>query len=223
MLKTFMTATAIGGLMVSTALAQAPAPQPPADPPAATKPADSPATTKPADPPSAMKPATPPAGQAQAPAAAAPQFISAQTTSQFLSSRFRGTDVIGPDNKKVGDVNDVLFDTDGKVVGIVVGVGGFLGIGQKDVAIDLAAFEIVPADRDSAATTGSATPAPAGGAGAGMKGSATDPNNVNLRVTWTKEQLDQAPSFERYRAPAATGGGGTRPMGGGGTGSGPTR
>jgi hypothetical protein len=126
--------------------------------------------------------------------------------------------VIGPNNEKVGDVNDVLFDSKGKVVGIVVGVGGFLGIGQKDVAIDLAAFEIVPADRDRNATTGTATPAPAaGGSGEGMKGAATDPNNVNLRVSWTREQLEKAPSFERYRAPPATtgGGGATRPMGGG--------
>ena len=180
MLKTFMTATAIGGLMVSTALAQAPATQEPAAPPAATQPAPSAAAT-------------------------APKFIAAQTTSQFLGSRFRGTDVIGPNNEKVGDVNDVLFDTNGKVVGIVVGVGGFLGIGQKDVAIDLAAFEVVPADRDKSAMTGSATPAPATGAGEGMKGSVMDPNSVNLRVSWTKEQLEKAPSFERYRAPSTTG------------------
>jgi len=189
MLKTFMTATAIGGLMVSTALAQAPATQEPAAPPAATQPAPAPSATQPA--PSA--------------AATAPKFIAAQTTSQFLGSRFRGTDVIGPNNEKVGDVNDVLFDTNGKVVGIVVGVGGFLGIGQKDVAIDLAAFEVVPADRDKSAMTGSATPAPATGAGEGMKGSVMDPNSVNLRVSWTKEQLEKAPSFERYRAPSTTG------------------
>jgi septal ring-binding cell division protein DamX len=207
MLKTFMTATAIGGLMVSTAFAQAPAPQRPAQPPAATQPAQPPA-------------ATPPAGQAQAPAAQGPQFLATQSNDQFLATRFRGTDVIGPNNQKVGDVNDVLFDSKGRVVGIVVGVGGFLGIGQKDVAIDLAAFEIVPPDTDRNATTGTATPAPAPTAapagGQGMTGTVADPNNIKLRVSWTKEQLEQAPSFERYRAPATTGGA-TRPMGGGGT------
>jgi sporulation protein YlmC with PRC-barrel domain len=198
MLKTFMTATAIGGLMVSTALAQAPAPQQPAQPPAAT--------TVPAQPPAAQAPV------------AGPQFMAAQATDQFLSSRFRGTDVIGPNNEKVGDVNDVLFDSNGKVIGIVVGVGGFLGIGQKDVAIDLSAFEIVPADRDRNATTGTATPSPSTTVtGEGMKGAATDPNNINLRVSWTREQLDQAPSFERYRATATTTGGSPRPMGGGTT------
>lgn len=207
MLKTLMTATAIGGLMVSTALAQAPAQQPAQQ-----------------DRPAATQPAQPQTGQTQAQATSeAPKFIASQRPDQLLASRFRGTDVEGPDNQKVGDVNDVLFDTKGKVLGLVVGVGGFLGIGQKDVAIDLSAFQIVPADRDSGATTGSATTSPpAGGTtgaasgGEGMKGSVTDPNNIKLRVTWTKEQLEQAPSFERYKAPTTTGSGGT----GGGAGGG---
>jgi sporulation protein YlmC with PRC-barrel domain len=50
-------------------------------------------------------------------------------------SRFIGLDVYGADNQKVGDVDEVLVDRQGKVHGFVVGVGGFLGIGQKNVAI----------------------------------------------------------------------------------------
>jgi hypothetical protein len=46
-----------------------------------------------------------------------------------------GIDVYGADNQKIGDVDEVLVDRQGKIHGIVVGVGGFLGIGQKDIAI----------------------------------------------------------------------------------------
>jgi hypothetical protein len=48
--------------------------------------------------------------------------------------------LIGPDNAQVGSVNDMLFDKNGKIVGLIVGVGGFLGIGEEGVAIDMSAF-----------------------------------------------------------------------------------
>ncbi len=38
-------------------------------------------------------------------------------------------------NEAIGDVNDVLIGTDGKVSAVIVGVGGFLGLGEKDVAL----------------------------------------------------------------------------------------
>jgi sporulation protein YlmC with PRC-barrel domain len=50
-------------------------------------------------------------------------------------SRFLGLDVYGADNQKIGDVDEILVDRQGRVQGFVVGVGGFLGIAQKNVAI----------------------------------------------------------------------------------------
>jgi sporulation protein YlmC with PRC-barrel domain len=50
-------------------------------------------------------------------------------------SKLMGIDVYGADNQKIGDIDEVLVDRQGKIHGLVVGVGGFLGIGQKDVAI----------------------------------------------------------------------------------------
>ena len=108
-----------------------------------------------------------------------------------MFSRFKGTDVIGPDNAQVGDVNDVLFDKNGKIIALIVGVGGFLGIGEKSVAIDMSAFQAVPA------STGSATT----GAGGAAAGGIDDPTNVKLKVSWTKEQLKNAPDFAYYKPP----------------------
>jgi sporulation protein YlmC with PRC-barrel domain len=69
------------------------------------------------------------------------QIVAEQKADQWLASEFIGTDVIGADNIKIGDVNDILFDRDGKVVGYIIGVGGFLGIGAKNVALTPDSFQ----------------------------------------------------------------------------------
>jgi sporulation protein YlmC with PRC-barrel domain len=38
-------------------------------------------------------------------------------------------------DSKIGDVNDVLLDKNGQVTAVILGVGGFLGIGEKNVAV----------------------------------------------------------------------------------------
>lgn len=127
------------------------------------------------------------------------KFINTQGTDQWLSSKFVGVDVVGPDNEKIGDVSDILFEKNGNVVAYVVGVGGFLGIGTKDVALAPASFQIVPANADRA-TTGSA--------------SSMNSNDVKLKLNMTKDQLKQAASFEPQRnadTRPATAPGTTRP------------
>ena len=165
MLKTLLVSAAISSLMVSGALAQA---APPAQAPRA-------------EPPKAM-----------VPAADAAKFIASQSTDQFVFSKFKGTDVLGPENEKIGDVNDVLFDKSGKILGLIVGVGGFLGIGEKNVAIDMSAFQVVPASTGGTVGAGGTPPM------------SDDPTNVKLKVNWTKDQLKNAADFEYYRAPART-------------------
>ena len=43
--------------------------------------------------------------------------------------------VYDPSDNKIGEIMDVLVDRDGKVTALIVGVGGFLGAGEKDVAV----------------------------------------------------------------------------------------
>src|SRR5215467_7419425 len=97
------------------------------------------------------------------------KFITSQAADQWVFTKFRGIDVRGPDNSSIGSVNDLLFDGTGKIIGVVIGVGGFLGIGTKNVAIDMSAFNVVPAD------LGSKDNAPSG--------NANDPTNVKLKVS----------------------------------------
>src|SRR5258707_14464436 len=77
------------------------------------------------------------------------KFVSSQSTDQLVFSKFKGSDVVGPNDESIGGVNDLLFDKSGKVLGVVVVVGGFLGIGQKNVAMDMSAFELVRASNGS--------------------------------------------------------------------------
>jgi hypothetical protein len=172
MLKHVMAVTAVSAFALTSALAQTSTP--PASPSTASPPAAS---------------SSAPAPTASTTTAPAGQFVTKQSPDQFLASKFKGTDVIGTDDKKIGDVSDILFDKDKKVLAYIVGVGGFLGIGQKDVALDPTAFQTVAGS------------------------SATD---FKLRLSMTKDELKNAPTFEPYKEarPATTSSNApTRPMG----------
>jgi len=59
---------------------------------------------------------------------------------QILASRFIGAPIYNSaseDAETVGDVNDIIMTPDGKAVATIVGVGGFLGIGEKEVAVSI--------------------------------------------------------------------------------------
>src|SRR5258705_4190215 len=130
MLKKLMITTASLALLSSAAIAQAPE-QPKQSPPAAT-------TDQPKQ--------SPPAATADK-SADKNQVITEQKPDQLLASKVKGSNVIGSNDEKVGDVSDILFDKDGKILAYVVGVGGVLGIGAKDVALSPASFQIMPAGK----------------------------------------------------------------------------
>lgn len=194
MLKQLMVTTAITGLMIGAAVAEgAPTSPAPSAPPAATEsapPAKAPEMSKPA--PSTP---TPSPSAAAAPSSPSAKFVNSQRSDQFLASKFKGTDVIGSDDQKIGDVSDILFDKDGKIEAYVVSVGGFLGIGAKDVALAPSAFRLVAGDKSKN-------------------------ESDKLKISMTKDELKQASNFEPYKAPSATTGmgpaGPTRPAPAGG-------
>ena len=53
----------------------------------------------------------------------------------MLASDMMKMNIMGGNNERIGEVDDLLVDQNGKVVAALVGVGGFLGIGEKSVAI----------------------------------------------------------------------------------------
>ena len=58
-----------------------------------------------------------------------------QSPDQWRASKLVGVPIYGPNNQSVGKISDVLMSKDGHAASVIIGVGGFLGIGEKDVAI----------------------------------------------------------------------------------------
>lgn len=119
-----------------------------------------------------MAPATPEVapptpGQSQALPLAGQKFLAQQADGELFASQLIGTTVYNPADESLGDVNDIVLTKDGRLDAIVIGVGGFLGIGEKSVAVSL----------DTVVET-------------------TDPDgNVKLVLDTTREELDAAPAF----------------------------
>lgn len=70
-------------------------------------------------------------------------FIAAQQEGELIVSEYMGAPVINSADETLGDINDVIVSEDGGVDAVVIGVGGFLGIGEKSVAVAFDALEIV--------------------------------------------------------------------------------
>lgn len=126
---------------------------------------------------SATTPTSPPAAAPALPATGG-AFLSTNSRDQMLASDLIGTSVRGSGEEKLGDINDVIIDRSGRTVAVVIGVGGFLGVGEKDVAVPFSQVEIVPVG---------------------------DADQLTLRRT--KEELKAAPEFaaRETKAPATTG------------------
>ena len=67
--------------------------------------------------------------------APAPNFVIEQPANEWSASIFLGDKVTNAAGETIGDVNDLLFDKGGRISTAVLGVGGFVGIGEKSVAV----------------------------------------------------------------------------------------
>jgi sporulation protein YlmC with PRC-barrel domain len=97
-----------------------------------------------------------------------------QDKDSILGSTLIGSTVYTPANETVGDINDLIIGLDGKVQGVVIGVGGFLGLGEKDVAVKMDEITVQPEDANK--------------------------NNVRLILNSTKADLEAAPEFKSVAA-----------------------
>ena len=85
---------------------------------------------------------TPPVNQpAQAQTPSGVNFVTAQEKTQWRAPKLVGVGVYGPDDKQIGKIDDLLVDRNGSAQTIVIGVGGFLGFGKKDVAVPFSAMQ----------------------------------------------------------------------------------
>lgn len=80
------------------------------------------------------------AASAASGAYAATTMTSAPPESWTVTNYYKQS-VYDPKETKIGEVEDVLLDKSGKVTGLVLGVGGFLGAGEKDVIVPFTAVK----------------------------------------------------------------------------------
>src|SRR5262247_487534 len=94
---------------------------------------------------SGSQPATPEATTAPAAGTTGPEqtIIPEQKETEVLAEDLVGAKVFGPDGEKVGTVEDLILDEQNKVTGVVVGVGGFLGMGKKEVGLNWEQAKVV--------------------------------------------------------------------------------
>ncbi|KGD86132.1 PRC-barrel domain-containing protein [Rhizobium sp. YS-1r] len=167
-MKKTLSTMAAAILLASTAIAPAFAqtqPTPPASPAPATPAAPSDPAAKPAD-----SAATPAPNTGSDMAASSGGYLTEQSETQVSANDYIGKPIYNAEDKSIGDVNDLIMEENGGIVAAVVGVGGFLGIGEKDVA--------VPMDKIT------------------MTRDAEDNNEVRLTTTETVEALKAAPEFK---------------------------
>ncbi len=101
------------------------------------------------------------------------------TAGQWRASKLIGVDVYNPQNEKIGEIDELIISSNGQIVGAVIGVGGFLGIGERDVMIPM---ERLTFSNENASTTGS--------------GSGTTPTPGRAMVNANKDQLRQMPEYK---------------------------
>ncbi|WP_201834537.1 PRC-barrel domain-containing protein [Microvirga zambiensis] len=142
-------------------------------------------------------------------------WMTQERAGQWRASKIEGLNVYNSANEKVGDISELLVDQSGKIEAVVIGVGGFLGMGEHDVAVPFDQIKFVtepraaataantttgtagtttstaPATTGSTTTTTTTTTAPADT----MNRSAPDHALLNM----TKDQLKAAPEFKYSR------------------------
>jgi len=123
---------------------QAQAPSEPVSPPSAEAPSSEPATPPTAEAPKSIEPAAP--STAEAPGGS--QFLSRQESSDYLASNLIGESVYNSQDEAIGTINDLITDNSGKIVAVLVGYGGFLGMGDKDVALRFEDLRIAREDNN---------------------------------------------------------------------------
>ena len=76
------------------------------------------------------------------PALAAPEVKFYTEQGEWRASSLIDTKVTNAAGETIGDINEVLIDKDGKVVAVVLGVGGFLGVGERHAAVTFSSLEL---------------------------------------------------------------------------------
>jgi sporulation protein YlmC with PRC-barrel domain len=126
----------------------------------------------------------------------ATSWMTRENPGQWRASKLIGLNVYNNANEKIGDISELIVDRAGKIEAVVVGAGGFLGLGEHDVAVPYS--QITWSDQPVAASRSSIPPFTTGAAsGQNSDSPRSYPNHAVLNMT--KDQLKAAPEFKFSR------------------------
>ena len=123
----------------------------------------------------------------------------------WRASKLMGLDVYNESNEKLGDINELILDKNGKVAAVVIGIGGFLGMGEHDIAVSMDKLKFMeePARTSSTApattretTTKETTTGAATTTTTARTSDANDWTPDHAVMSGTKEQLKAMPQFK---------------------------
>jgi hypothetical protein len=149
--------------------------------------------------------------QTAAPPAAKDTPVAAEVKASgahWRSSKLIGVNVYNDQNEKLGDINEIILDPSGKVMGYVIGVGGFLGMGEHDILVEPAKIKFVNEPARTAASapaTGTGAPATGTNAPTNTRNVSNTSGNTATATRWypdhgvlnaTKDQLKSMPQFK---------------------------
>ena len=122
---------------------------------------------------------------------------SASAAGLWQGSKIVGLNVYNDQNEKIGSIVQLMVDKNGTIQSVVIGVGGFLGMGERDVAVKFADLKWSNEPvRASSATPPATRPTNTTGAAptASSNGPVTYPDHATLSAT--KDQLKAMPQFD---------------------------
>jgi sporulation protein YlmC with PRC-barrel domain len=149
--------------------------------------------------------------QAQTPSGV--NFVTKQEKTQWRAPKLVGVGVYGPDDKQIGKIDDIMVDHNGATQTVVIGVGGFLGFGKKEVAVPFSAVQWrtesrkvpatdqPPANPVAPGTSGTQQPPMRETDPAATEASQGYPDKAILAVTLA--ELKSAPDFQYAPSPSS--------------------
>jgi sporulation protein YlmC with PRC-barrel domain len=86
--------------------------------------------------------------QAPQPSGSAAQILTSIPANSVTITHWYKQNVYDPSDNKIGEIMDVLVDRAGNATALIIGVGGFLGMGEKDVAVPFDAVQVTSKDNN---------------------------------------------------------------------------
>lgn len=134
-----------------------------------------------------------------APAATAQPADKMMLKDNWRASKLMGLNVYNEANEKLGDINELLIDKSGKINAVVIGIGGFLGMGEHDIAVSMDKLKFVEEPVRTSSTSNTTTTRETTTGAASTTATNRNTNDWvpdHAVMSGNKEQLKALPQFK---------------------------